>query len=336
MDQQLISQTIVRFPRFADQPIKVEPLEKGGSDRKFYRVQVGSANSLILVKYGDLRDENRHYVCIARFLEEVGVRVPTIYFHDETESLIWMEDLGERDLWCYRNDLWPARRDLYQRTLRQVLKMHTEAHLAHAVAKNAPHLQVEFNADLYRWEQNYFLEHCLGNYFKLSQGDIGSQCEEQRLSEIADQLGALPRVFVHRDFQSQNIVIKDGEACLIDFQGMRPGLVQYDLASLLYDPYVTLTTAERDELLDWYLAQWRDLGGEPADDFRAIYDLCAMQRLMQALGAYGFLGLVKQRDDFLVHIPVALRSLTEVVSRIPGLEKLHALLSGLHRHQAAA
>ncbi|MGV3532045.1 MAG: aminoglycoside phosphotransferase family protein [Chthoniobacteraceae bacterium] len=336
MDQQLISQTIVRFPRFADQPIKVEPLEKGGSDRKFYRVQVGSASSLILVKYGDLRDENRHYVRIARFLEEVGVRVPAIFFHDEAESLIWMEDLGERDLWCYRNDPWPVRRDLYRSTLRQVLTLHTKAHLAHAVAKNAPHLQVEFNADLYRWEQNYFLEHCLGNYFKLSQGEIAEQCEEQRLSEIADQLGALPRVFVHRDFQSQNIVIKDGEACLIDFQGMRPGLVQYDLASLLYDPYVTLTTAERDELLEWYLARWRELGGEPAEDFRAIYDLCAMQRLMQALGAYGFLGLVKQRDDFLVHIPVALKSLTEVVSRIPGLEKLHALLSGLHRHQAAA
>lgn len=336
MDSKLISQTVARFPRFAEQPIAVEPLEKGGSDRKFYRVQVGGDGSLILTKYGDQRDENRYYVCIARFLHEVGVRVPEVYYHDEGEGLIWMEDLGERDLWSFRNEPWPVRRELYHRTLQQVLILHTRAHLAHAASQSAPRLQVEFDAELYRWEQNYFLEHCLGRYFKLSQDEVAEHCEQARLGEIADFLGSLPRVFVHRDFQSQNIVVKDGEACLIDFQGMRPGLVQYDLASLLYDPYVKLTTAERDELLEWYLEQWRALGGEPAEDFRQVYDLCAMQRLMQALGAYGFLGLVKQRDDFLVHIPVALASLTEVVERIPGLEKLHALLANLQKQQAAA
>ncbi len=336
MVSQLISQTVARFPRFAEQSIKVEPLEKGGSDRKFYRVQVGSDASLILAKYGTQRDENRHYVCIARFLHEVGVRVPEIYFHDETEGLIWMEDLGERDLWSFRNEPWPVRRELYQRTLEQVLKLHTAAHLAHAASSSAPRLQVEFDAELYRWEQNYFLEHCLGCYFKQSQADVAIHCDETRLAEIAEVLGALPRVFVHRDFQSQNIVVKDGAVCLIDFQGMRPGLVQYDLASLLYDPYVTLTTEEREELLNLYLERWRALGGEPAENFRMIYDLCAMQRLMQALGAYGFLGLVKEREDFLVHIPAALLSLTEVVSRIPGLEKLHALLTWLQRQQAAA
>lgn len=333
MVTQLISQTVARFPRFAEQPIAVEPLEKGGSDRKFYRIQVGSNGSLILAKYGTQKDENRHYVCIARFLHDVGVRVPEIYYHDESENLIWMEDLGERDLWSYRHEPWPVRRALYQDTLEQVLVMHTRAHLAHATAQNAPRLQVEFNAELYRWEQNYFLEHCLGNYFHRSQEDVADHCDLPRLAEIAETLSALPRVFVHRDFQSQNVVVKDGEACLIDFQGMRPGLVQYDLASLLYDPYVSLTTAEREELLAWYLERWRALGGEPAENFREIYALCAMQRLMQALGAYGFLGLVKQRDDFLVHIPVALPSLIEVVERIPGLEKLHTLLSGLQRQR---
>jgi hypothetical protein len=282
---------------------------------------------LILAKYGNLRAENKHYVEIARFLTEVGVRVPEIYFHDESESLIWMEDLGDRDLWSYRHEPWPIRRELYGNALAQALLLHTRAHVADPV--EPPKLQAEFNRELYRWEQSYFIENCLVRVFGLDREDFESRSHAARLGEIADELHERPRVFVHRDFQSQNIVIKGGDACFIDFQGMRPGLVQYDLASLLYDPYVSLTPAERSALLDSYLSAWGDLGGEIPADFGETFDLCAMQRLMQALGAYGFLGLVKERPDFLAHIPAALGSLREVVARIPGLESLSVQLAAL-------
>ena len=142
-------------------------------------------------------------------------------------------------------------------------------------------------------------------------------------------LGEQPRALIHRDFQSQNVVVKEGVPCLIDFQGMRPGLVQYDLASLLYDPYVDLTAEEQESLLAHYAAQWRAQGGEIPADFREVYDLCAMQRLMQALGAYGFLGHVRERAHFLAHIPVAMARLSGVVARIPGLEPLSARLQAL-------
>lgn len=325
---QLIEKTVTRFPRFARQEIIVHPLEKGGSDRKFYRMAFNDdGHSMILAKYGRQREENRHYVTIARFLSEVGVRVPEIYFHDDEEGLIWMEDLGDRDLWSYRDEPWPVRRELYHNALDQVLVLHTRAHLATPV--EPPQLQVEFNTELYRWEQTYFFENCLGRHFGLSSDVIEEKCDRTRLGEIAAQLAALPRCFVHRDFQSQNIVIKEGKACFIDFQGMRPGLPQYDLASLLYDPYVHLPESERAALLDHYLAELADLGDPVSPDFTAIYDLCAMQRLMQALGAYGFLGHVKERPHFLEHIPTALTSLREVIERIPGLENLREQLAGL-------
>ncbi|EDY19352.1 aminoglycoside phosphotransferase [Chthoniobacter flavus Ellin428] len=325
---QLIEKTVIRFPRFARQEIIVHPLEKGGSDRKFYRMAFNDDDhSMILAKYGRQREENRHYVAIARFLAGVGVRVPEIYFHDDEEGLIWMEDLGDRDLWSYRNEPWPVRRELYHNTLDQILILHTRAHLATPV--ESPQLQAEFNAELYRWEQNYFFENCLGRHFGLSTDVIEEKCDRARLGEIAEQLAALPRCFVHRDFQSQNIVIKNGTACFIDFQGMRPGLPQYDLASLLYDPYVQLPESERQELLNHYLEELADLGEPVRPDFTAIYDLCAMQRLMQALGAYGFLGHVKERPHFLEHIPAALSSLREVLARVPGVESLREQLAGL-------
>ena len=327
ISEALIDQTLSRFPRFERAQIAIRPLEKGGSDRKYYRIQVGCGDSLILVKYGDQRDENRHYVSIARFLDREGIRVPRIYFHDEGEGLIWMEDLGESDLWEHSDEPWPQRRALYFSTLDQAALLHAPAHLAPAQA--GLELQKEFNAELYVWEQYYFFENCLGRFFKTDPAAVAAHRDSSALEKIAARLAALPRVLVHRDFQSQNVMVKNGAAYLIDFQGLRPGLAQYDLASLIYDPYIALTAGQRAELLDYYIAKSVGAGGDVPAEFREIYDLCAMQRLMQALGAYGFLGLVKGRADFLQHIPAALASLREVVARIPEMEPLASLLASL-------
>jgi aminoglycoside/choline kinase family phosphotransferase len=137
-------------------------------------------------------------------------------------------------------------------------------------------------------------------------------------------------MLVHRDFQSQNVVILNGEPCLIDFQGMRHGLPQYDLASMLLDPYVNLSSNEQQYLLEFYQSIASNHASLTTPGaFGRIYDLCAAQRLMQALGAYGFLGHQRSRDDFLVHIPVALPRLHSVISRIPELASLANSVEGI-------
>jgi hypothetical protein len=116
---------------------------------------------------------------------------------------------------------------------------------------------------------------------------------------------------------------------------MRPGLSKYDLASLLYDPYVELTQAEREELFEIY-RMYREQHGTPfrvADE--EIFQLCAMQRLMQALGAYGFLGLVKGNRAFLAHIPAALASLRTVLREIDGCSALSRALEQLPAERVA-
>ena len=139
------------------------------------------------------------------------------------------------------------------------------------------------------------------------------------LHSVAEKLAALPRVLVHRDFQSQNIIVRNGLAYLIDFQGMRPGLAEYDVASLLYDPYVKLSDNERTELVQYYIERQKEFGLDVCAQFEEVLPLCAMQRLMQALGAYGFLGLIKKHESFLQHIPSALKSLHQIVSHLPEL-----------------
>jgi len=132
---------------------------------------------------------------------------------------------------------------------------------------------------------------------------------------------------VHRDFQSQNIIMRNGQAYLIDFQGMRPGLAEYDVASLLYDPYVDLGETERAELLAYYRGRQLENGITIDNGFDFTLRLCAMQRLMQALGAYGFLGLVKGNKHFLQFIPNALRSLRAVVTKIDNFQPLASFLA---------
>jgi N-acetylmuramate 1-kinase len=323
----LLRRTRMYFPRLDVAEIEINPIQKGGSDRKFYRIRCSPEQALILVKYNLEREENRHYVQIAKFLGEHGIRVPEIYFDDAEEGLIWLEDLGERDLYNYRERDWLLRRPFYESALDQIAKLHALPESVCVEMKQ--HLPAEFNSELYLWEQSYFFKNCLGRCFKIERAKLASLARLPALKEIAERLALFPRVLMHRDFQSQNIIIRNGQAYLIDFQGMRPGLAEYDLASLLYDPYVDLSEAERGQLTAYYRTRQLENGIASNDEFDLKLRVCAMQRLMQALGAYGFLGLVKGHKDFLKHVPSALRSLQYIVARIEGLSELESTLLGL-------
>lgn len=317
----LLRQTRLRLPAFSEGRIEITPIEKGGSGRRFYRVRCAGDQSLILVKYDLERDENRHYVRVAEFLTTHGIAAPKIYFHDAQEGLIWVEDLGENDLYGAREDSWLVRGALYRSALDEITKLHAVPPEEWAGLRDE--MPPEFNAALYRWEQNYFFENCLGRIFQMNENLRRELADLPELDEIAQELGELPRVLVHRDFQSQNIITRNGHASLIDFQGMRPGLAEYDLASLLFDPYVQLDQRKRSELFSYYNERRPDAANPETLRY------CAMQRLMQALGAYGFLGMVKGNRQFLAHVPAALQSLRGLVGGVNGLETLGAALAYL-------
>ena len=143
---------------------------------------------------------------------------------------------------------------------------------------------------------------------------IDAMLEGDELRGLRDGLAAMPRCLVHRDFQSENVMVRDGEVFLIDYQGLRMGRPEYDVASLVYDPYVAMSESEREELLRMYF-EIAEVGG----DYTAwldVFDRCAAQRLMQALGAYGKLGIGDGKAGFLKHIPVARERLMGVLGRL--------------------
>jgi len=185
-------------------------------------------------------------------------------------------------------------------------------------------LEPPFDEALYAWEQDYFLTHFVEGHLGQRRSDPRYKAAHESLEDLRKRLAKEPRCLVHRDFQSQNVMLRDGAAWLVDYQGLRPGLAEYDLASLLFDPYVKFENAEREELLAYY-ADHRD---EDLITLRERFYLCAAQRLMQALGAYGNLSRNQGKPHFKQHIPAAVANLRHVCAQHHLLEPLVVFCEG--------
>lgn len=311
---------------------RLEPILKGGSDRCYYRCGCASSSgpdTCILMLYTDNRPDNPSYFPATDVLHSHGVRVPHIYHHDASRKVAWIEDLGAADLWEHRLDAPTEVRRLYRSALRQAARVHalTPEGLGQTVLAK---LQRPFDADYYGWEQNYFFDEFASRFSTATPETLERVRHHPQLVALREELAALPRCMVHRDFQSQNIVIKEGKAWLIDFQGLRPGRGEYDVASLLWDPYVELPDEDRVALADYYFEYRRREHGWDGSSARTLAQ-CAIQRLMQALGAYGKLSHRDGKHSFLAHVKPALarlRSIVETHDVVPVLEEVLHLRPG--------
>ena len=297
---------------FAREALQLSPLDHAdlvpfsgrGSDRSYFRF-IWANRSAILVQYESSRIENSYFADIAAFLFENGIPVPRIIRHDATTGRILLEDLGNTDLWALRNAPWERRRLLYRKTLAAVKNLH--AIPAARFPSGRVRLMEPFGPDLYRWERNYFAENFVSAACGVKLGADRAKTLEMELSGLAERIASGKPCLVHRDLQSQNVMIYRDEPFLIDFQGMRFGSPFYDLGSLLCDPYVVYADVERMELLSYC----HELSNSELDwgDFQSAFWEASAQRLMQALGAYGFLGLSRGLITYLDHVPAGLRNL---------------------------
>ena len=277
---------------------------KGGSGRQFYHTQDAQGHPSVLCNYDDSRPENLIYGDIAKVLHLNGLNVPAVISEDKDLGLLVLEDLGTVDLWSLcQSESFPWAQ--FASALEQVTHLHrvgTEAMNQAQITLNEP-----FNDKLYSWERQYFLDNvCVG---KKPSRDVLND-----MASLAKELSAQPQVVLHRDFQSQNILVKNDQAWLIDFQGARLGSMFYDYASLMFDPYLKRRDMDlwRIEIEDHTkeISGWKG----SLDEFSHLLHIGATQRLLQACGAYAYLGKKKGRADFLAHLPQGLRNLTIAAS----------------------
>lgn len=280
---------------------------KAGSDRCFLRVTspVDKNFTRILVLW-DSRDQDW-----PRFLaihDEVNTGLsllPQIYAFDPAPGLILEEDCGSFTLkdFCHSGVKSSAVLSQYKKVidtliLWQGLSPHNRPMLCSRT----------LDKEVFLWETDYFAQHCVREYFGL-ESMLNRQWLDERM-RLAHNAAVLPLVILHRDFQSENVMIHDGTIKFVDYQGARLGAAEYDLASLLFDPYVasSLTGTIRSELLEYY----RGAGGYAVT--AATFLTAATQRLCQALGAYGNLSLHKGKDSYRTFIPDALSLLHQVLT----------------------
>ena len=307
-------------------PLRLSVIEKGGSGRLFVRIRNLDAQvSLIAMHYSDDRTDNARFASITDFLNAHGIPAPRTFGRREDLNLLWVEDPGEIDLGNLEKEDWETvRLPAYRSALRSVLHLHL-IHESNAPG-DLPELELSFDEKLYQWEQDYFLQQYVARF--VSEEDAERLRDMPALHELRAELAGLPRSLVHRDFQSTNVMVMGNETFLIDYQGLRWGLPEYDLASLVYDPYTEFTREQREQLISFYFDLRRE--SEPSLEegpFRRLLCQCASQRLMQAMGAYGFLSEVKGKREFLDHIPAGRKRLLAVSQEDGGIPELSEVLS---------
>ncbi|KAF0180585.1 MAG: hypothetical protein FD164_1802 [Nitrospirae bacterium] len=301
----------------------------GGSDRRYFRIADGGS-SAVLLQCARRDEEFERQAAYAKFFAKQGVRVPRLSSIAAHQAAMLFEDLGDISLYswlrCSRSE--GAVEAMYRKVLDQLVQLHA---VASAHVHDCPLLAERvFDYDHLRWETAYFCEQfAIG---LLGHDDIDRRPLDEEFHLLAQSVDAAPRTIIHRDCQSQNIMLKNNtEVCLIDFQGARLLTPAYDIVSLLWDPYYRLDGALRERLVTYYRCEMQSRT-DTFDDaaFRHALLPCRLQRHMQALGAYGFLSQVKGKRSFLKHVPEGMRLLKEdareVRDRYPALA---ALISGL-------
>jgi aminoglycoside/choline kinase family phosphotransferase len=295
--------------------VTLEPIQRGASGRTILRVKSKVHEPFIGIHWTDEREDNEQYIPVGHFLKKCRLRVPAILHENTKRHVVLIEDLGDVDLFSFKGSAFEDRLPYYRSALEQVDR------LFYAKPEKDFVLMPPFDAALYRWEQEYFFEFLVETHLG---HDAGALRNNPAFKELAERLGKVSRHLVHRDFQSQNLMVKDGQVWLIDFQGLRRGRQEYDIASLVFDPYMDHTPAEREMLM----GLWEDISDE-RPELRLFHE-CAAQRLMQALGAYA--KIIHKRGDewYRPHIATAARLLQEVTQGTPLEAALVPVLAAIH------
>jgi aminoglycoside/choline kinase family phosphotransferase len=318
--------------RFGAPPSEVAELRAHGSDRKLWRLHAADGRTAIGVENPDL-GENAAFTGFAAHFRASGLPMPEIYAEDRAAGLYLEEDLGDMTLFDLLNrergdssDVPSSVAAVYEKTVRLLPRIQIEA--GRGIDYGLCYPREAFDRRSMMWDLNYFKYY----FLKLA----GVPVHEQKLENDFDALcGFLLQAdrehFLYRDFQSRNVMVRDGEPWFIDFQGGRKGALHYDLASILLDAKANLPFEFRDRLRQVYLRAANEIAPLDVKKFERHYRGYALIRILQAMGAYGFRGFYERKAHFLQSVPYAIRNLEHLLEHGELPVQLPALWDALHK-----
>lgn len=296
---------------------RVQPLQGqlGGSGRKIIRL-AGDKLSAIGILY-DVREENVAFLEFSRHFRRHGLPVPEIYAEDLSHGAYLEEDLGDTTLYEFLStnragtNISPQVVEAYRKVVAVLPRFQIEAgcDLNYKVCYPRP----SFDRQSIAWDLNYFKYY----FLRLAAVPFNEQALENDFARLTKfLLCAEHGYFLYRDFQSRNIMLRDGQPFFLDYQGGRKGALQYDVASLLYDAKADLTPELRQELLDYYIETLSRFIKIERDEFMQYFYAYVYIRIMQALGAYGFRGFFERKAHFLQSVPYAMENLRWLLQHV--------------------
>ena len=291
----------------------ITELPSSGSNRRYFRL---SGDQTLIGVSGTSPEENQAFLYMARHFREKGLPVPEVYAQSGDARFYLQEDLGNMLLF-----------DAIEKGRKSSVFDEEEKRLLHKTIRLLPRVQfvgadgfdfsrcypqAEFNQRSILWDLNYF-KYC---FLKATGMDFQENCLEDDFQKMASVLlRNASATFMYRDFQSRNVMIKEGEPWLIDFQGGRKGPVYYDVASFLWQAKARYPEDLRNELLADYMDALRQY--MPVDETYFLSQLrhFVLFRTLQVLGAYGFRGYFEKKPHFIQSVPFAMDNLRVLLAK---------------------
>ena len=317
-------------------PKDILPIAESGSARKYFRVITDSKS--LIGTFSNNNEENEAFLTFSKHFHDLGLNVPEVFAVNAERTCYLQSDFGDDNLFAHVQkalmvgDFGENVIQLYKQALCHLVKLQVLGQKGLDYSKAYP--TERFDRQAIIDDLNYFKY-----YFVKPHEEI--DFNETRLGKdfeaFADFVCQAPcDFFLYRDFQSRNIMVKDGELYFIDFQGGRKGPLNYDVVSLLYQVKAQIPQAIRDELVNYYKAELSQYMSPEAVKFDTYQPYFVYLRLMQVLGAYGFRGLIQKKSHFIESIPYALREIEALLKATPltAYPELQSVISQLNKLDA--
>jgi aminoglycoside/choline kinase family phosphotransferase len=317
-------------------PARIQPVQGdlGGSGRKIIRLANENV-SAIGILYG-VREENVAFLEFSRHFRRHGLPVPEIYAEDLDRGAYLEEDLGDTTLFEFLSmnrdgaNIAAPVVEVYRKVVAVLPRFQVEA--GRDLNYSASYPCASFDRQSIAWDLNYFKYY----FLRLAGISFNEQALEHDFGRLTKFLLSADRdYFLYRDFQSRNIMLRDGQPFFLDYQGGRKGALQYDIASLLYDGKADLPPEMRQSLLDYYLECLGGYVNVNREAFMEHFYAYVYVRIMQAMGAYGFRGFYERKSHFLQSVPYALKNLRWLAHNVKLSIDVPALLDAFHRMLAS-
>lgn len=286
-------------------------LPSSGSNRRYFRLK---GDRTLIGVYGTSIEENDSFLYMADHFRKAGIPVPEVYCMSDDKFCYLQEDLGDVLLF---NAIEKGRltsvfseeeKDMLRKTVRLLPVIQFVGADGFDFSRCYP--QPEFNQRSILWDLNYF-KYCFLKATGMEFQEDRLEDDFQKMSDVL--LRSSSATFMYRDFQSRNVMLREGEPWLIDFQGGRKGPFYYDVASFLWQAKARYPESLRRELLEEYLEALRKY--KPIDEayFYSQLRHFVLFRTLQVLGAYGFRGYFEKKPHFIQSVPYAIENLRELL-----------------------